>query len=160
MLFALGENSPRILRAAQGRLSGLIYDPKKEGEAGPTREEADELPFHHPVRQRRQEDTGRHRPRHRLQGAQKQRRERLLLERQEDNEGRDSDLLEVSGLSPSGLNIIPQGAATRVADQTPDEKRKMIEEVVGIARFDDKKAEAQKQLSGRHQAPDRARKDG
>src|SRR5271169_5699266 len=30
ILFALGENSPRILRAAQGRLSGLIYDPKKE----------------------------------------------------------------------------------------------------------------------------------
>ncbi len=33
-----------------------------------------------------------------------------------------------------------------MADQTPDEKRKMIEEVVGIARFDEKKAEAQKQL--------------
>src|SRR5271170_817707 len=30
ILFALGENSPRILRAAQGRLSGLIYDPKRE----------------------------------------------------------------------------------------------------------------------------------
>src|SRR5579871_3580320 len=30
ILFALGENSPRTLRAAQGRLSGLIFDPKKE----------------------------------------------------------------------------------------------------------------------------------
>src|SRR5712692_5887805 len=30
ILFALGENSPRTLRAAQGRLSGLIYDPKRE----------------------------------------------------------------------------------------------------------------------------------
>src|SRR6202041_2198110 len=30
ILFALGENSPRILRAAQGRLTGLIYDPKRE----------------------------------------------------------------------------------------------------------------------------------
>ncbi|MDA4118906.1 MAG: hypothetical protein OK455_11265, partial [Thaumarchaeota archaeon] len=58
-----------------------------------------------------------------------------------------ADFLEVSGLSPSGLNVIPQGAATRVADLTPDEKRKMIEEVVGISKFDDKKAEAQKQLS-------------
>src|SRR5271167_4678260 len=40
ILFALGENSPRTLRAAQGRLTGLIYDPKresveaKEGEQG------------------------------------------------------------------------------------------------------------------------------
>ena len=58
-----------------------------------------------------------------------------------------ADFLEVSGLSPSGLNVIPQGAATRVADLTPDEKRKMIEDVVGISKFDDKKAEAQKQLS-------------
>ena len=30
ILFALGENSPRTLRAAQGRLTGLIYDPKRE----------------------------------------------------------------------------------------------------------------------------------
>ena len=30
ILFALGENSPRVLRAAQGRLTGLIYDPKRE----------------------------------------------------------------------------------------------------------------------------------
>src|ERR1700693_35077 len=46
ILFALGENSPRTLRAAQGRLTGLIYDPKREaaeaaprgaeGETGPT----------------------------------------------------------------------------------------------------------------------------
>src|SRR5271170_7807955 len=32
ILFALGENSPRVLRAAQGRLSGLLYDPKREVE--------------------------------------------------------------------------------------------------------------------------------
>src|ERR1700688_4220146 len=41
ILFALGENSPRILRAAQGRLTGLIYDPKREveGAAGGYSEE-------------------------------------------------------------------------------------------------------------------------
>ena len=40
ILFALGENSPRTLRAAQGRLTGLIYDPKKEADAaGGTHEE-------------------------------------------------------------------------------------------------------------------------
>ena len=39
ILFALGENSPRVLRAAQGRLSGLIYDPKKEREESAYSEE-------------------------------------------------------------------------------------------------------------------------
>ncbi|MDA4133491.1 MAG: AAA family ATPase, partial [Thaumarchaeota archaeon] len=148
ILFALGENSPRILRAAQGRLSGLIYDPKKEGEAASFAEERptscratiqfDNVDRKIPV------DTD-------LVLVSRELRNNgenaYYLNGKKTTKGEISDLLEVSGLSPSGLNIIPQGAATRVADQTPDEKRKMIEEVVGIARFDDKKAEAQKQLS-------------
>src|SRR2546426_676327 len=63
ILFAIGENSPKQLRAANGKLSGVIYDPKK------------------------------------------------------------------------------------VADLTPEEKRRIIEDVVGIAKFDEKKSEAQRQLS-------------
>ena len=39
ILFALGENSPRTLRAAQGRLTGLIYDPKKEADADDAQED-------------------------------------------------------------------------------------------------------------------------
>ena len=150
ILFSLGENSPRILRAAQGRLSGLIYDPKKErdeeggsyGEERPTSCRAtiqlDNLDRKIPV------DS-----------------DSVTLSRELRNNGENvyflngkkttksiiADLLDVSGLSPSGLNVVPQGAATRVADQTPDEKRKMIEEVVGISKFDDKKTEAQKQLA-------------
>ncbi len=147
ILFALGENSPRILRAAQGRLSGLIYDPKKEREDAAYSEERptscratiqfDNLDRKIPV------DTD-------LVTVSRELRNNgenvYFLNGKKTTKGEISDLLEVSGLSPSGLNIIPQGAATRVADQTPDEKRKMIEEVVGIARFDEKKAEAQKQL--------------
>src|SRR5712692_10737789 len=30
ILFAIGENSPKQLRAANGKLSGVIYDPKRE----------------------------------------------------------------------------------------------------------------------------------
>jgi chromosome segregation protein len=146
ILFALGENSPRILRAAQGRLSGLIYDPKKESEDAYSEErptscratiQFDNADRKIPV------DTD-------LVTVSRELRNNgenvYFLNGKKTTKGEISDLLEVSGLSPSGLNIIPQGAATRVADQTPDEKRKMIEEVVGIARFDEKKAEAQKQL--------------
>ena len=147
ILFALGENSPRVLRAAQGRLSGLIYDPKKEREESAYSEERptscratiqfDNVDRKIPI------DTD-------LVTVSRELRSNgenvYFLNGKKTNKGEISDLLEVSGLSPSGLNIIPQGAATRVADQTPDEKRKMIEEVVGISRFDEKKAEAQKQL--------------
>ena len=148
ILFALGENSPRILRAAQGRLSGLIYDPKKEGAGGTYGEERptscratiqfDNADRKIPV------DTDLVTVSRELKNNGEN---SYYLNGRKTTKGEISDLLEVSGLSPSGLNIIPQGAATRVADQTPDEKRKMIEEVVGIARFDDKKVEAQKQLS-------------
>jgi chromosome segregation protein len=147
ILFALGENSPRILRAAQGRLSGLIYDPKKErsdaaySEERPTSCRAtiqfDNVDRKIPV------DTDLVTITRELRtGGENV----YFLNGKKTTKGEVSDLLEVSGLSPSGLNIIPQGAATRVADQTPDEKRKMIEEVVGISRFDEKKIEAQKQL--------------
>ncbi len=156
ILFALGENSPRTLRAAQGRLTGLIYDPKREaasaGEgASPGATPSEERPPSCRVS---------------LQIDNADRKipvdtDVVTITRELTNRGENvyflngkkstkaliADFLEVSGLSPSGLNVIPQGAATRVADLTPDEKRKMIEEVVGISKFDDKKAEAQKQLS-------------
>jgi chromosome segregation protein len=163
ILFALGENSPRVLRAAQGRLTGLIYDPKREAaearraaagedsEAGGREFPTEERPLGCRVS---------------LQIDNADRKipvdtDLVTLTRELRNNGENSyflngkrstktliaDFLEVSGLSPSGLNVIPQGAATRVADLTPDEKRRMIEDVVGISKFDDKKAEAQKQLS-------------
>ncbi len=165
ILFALGENSPRTLRAAQGRLTGLIYDPKREaiearqqGAEGEGAAAAGDRAF--PTEER---------PTSCRVSIQIDNLDRKIpvdadlvtLTRELRNNGENSyylngkkstksmiaDFLEVSGLSPSGLNVIPQGAATRVADLTPDEKRKMIEDVVGISKFDDKKAEAQKQLS-------------
>jgi chromosome segregation protein len=163
ILFALGENSPRVLRAAQGRLTGLIYDPKREA-VEPPRGEGDDSA----ARSSRAFPTEERPPSCRvsLQIDNTDRKipvdtDLVTLTRELTKAGENSyflngkkstksmiaDFLEVSGLSPSGLNVIPQGAATRVADLTPDEKRRMIEDVVGISKFDDKKAEAQKQLS-------------
>ncbi len=148
MLFALGENSPRTLRAAQGRLTGLIYDPKKEVDASGVPEDKpaacrvsiqfDNADRKIPV----DSDTVTVTRELKSDGENS-----YYLNGKKNPKGVIADLLEVAGLSPGGLNVIPQNATTRVADLTPDEKRKMIEEVVGIARFDEKKAEAQKQLS-------------
>jgi len=165
ILFALGENSPRVLRAAQGRLTGLLYDPKREaaqaahqaaeGEgqsaaasrAFPTEERPSSCRVSLQI-----DNTDRKIPVDTdlvtlTRELRNNGENSYYLNGKKSTKGMIADFLEVSGLSPSGLNVIPQGAATRVADLTPDEKRKMIEDVVGISKFDDKKAEAQKQLS-------------
>jgi chromosome segregation protein len=147
ILFALGENSPRALRAAQGRLIGLIYDPKREGEEAYQEErlsgcritiQLDNSDRKVPIDSDLLSIT---------RELKKDGESVYYLNGKKSPKGVIADLLDVAGLSPSGLNIIPQNAATRVAELTPDEKRKMIEEVVGIAKFDEKKVEAQKQLS-------------
>jgi chromosome segregation protein len=165
ILFALGENSPRTLRAAQGRLTGLIYDPKREAaEAAHQARAGEGQPADASRAFPAEERPASCRVSLQIDNADRKipvDADLVTITRELTNKGENSyylngkkstktlvaDFLEVSGLSPSGLNVIPQGAATRVADLTPDEKRKMIEDVVGISKFDDKKAEAQKQLS-------------
>jgi len=57
------------------------------------------------------------------------------------------DVLGVSGLTSSGHNIIMQGTVTRMADITPNERRTIIEGMIGIAEYDMKKADASEQLN-------------
>ncbi len=46
----------------------------------------------------------------------------------------------------TGYNLIPQHAITRLAEVTAEERRKIIEDMIGIGVYDLKKEEAQKQL--------------
>ncbi|MCP8322944.1 MAG: chromosome segregation protein SMC [Candidatus Methylarchaceae archaeon HK02M2] len=55
-------------------------------------------------------------------------------------------LLDVATISSTGLNIIPQGMITRISELSPDEKRRLIENVIGVSQFDEKKSEAENQL--------------
>jgi chromosome segregation protein len=57
-----------------------------------------------------------------------------------------ADLLENALIASRGLNVVLQGMITRIADLVPDEKRKLIEQMVGIAQFDEKKNMALQQL--------------
>src|SRR2546422_3237779 len=148
ILFAIGENSPKQLRAANGKLSGVIYDPKKEeGDPGTTSErlngcrvtlQLDNTDRAIPVDNdlvtvtRELKETGEN---------------VYFLNGKKTTRTAVGEILDLAGLSPGGLNIVPQGAATKVADLTPEEKRRIIEDVVGIAKFDEKKSEAQRQLS-------------
>ena len=56
------------------------------------------------------------------------------------------DMLSMGGLSSNGYNMIVQGTITRLADMTPEERRKAVEELVGIAEYDTKKNDAHVQL--------------
>jgi chromosome segregation protein len=56
------------------------------------------------------------------------------------------EILSMAGISPSSQNIIPQGTITRLTDISPFERRRIIEDLVGIAQYDAEKAEAEEKL--------------
>ncbi len=56
------------------------------------------------------------------------------------------NILSMAGISPTGHNVVLQGAITRLAEVSSQERRKMISDLVGIAHYDDEKAEAEEKL--------------
>jgi chromosome segregation protein len=56
------------------------------------------------------------------------------------------DILSMAGISPTGHNVVLQGAITRIAEISSSERRKMISDLVGIAQYDAEKAEAEEKL--------------
>ncbi len=56
------------------------------------------------------------------------------------------EILSMAGISPYGHNVVLQGALTRLAEISPQERRKIIEDMIGIAQYDAEKAEAEEKL--------------
>jgi len=56
------------------------------------------------------------------------------------------DTLSMVGISPSGHNVVLQGTITRMAEIAPFERRKILDDMVGIAQYDAEKAEAEEKL--------------
>jgi chromosome segregation protein len=57
------------------------------------------------------------------------------------------ELLEIVLAAPNKLNIVQQGMITRISELNSEERRKIIEDIVGLSYFEEKKAEALKQLN-------------
>ncbi|HIH69301.1 chromosome segregation protein SMC [Methermicoccus shengliensis] len=55
--------------------------------------------------------------------------------------------LAKAGITPEGYNIVMQGDVTRIVNMTPTERRKIIDEIAGIAEFDEKKERTLAELS-------------
>jgi chromosome segregation protein len=56
------------------------------------------------------------------------------------------EILSMAGISSTSQNIILQGTITRLTDISSMERRKIIEDLVGIAQYDAEKAEAEEKL--------------
>jgi chromosome segregation protein len=56
------------------------------------------------------------------------------------------NILSMAGISPTGHNVVLQGAITRIAEIAASDRRRMISDLVGIAQYDAEKAEAEEKL--------------
>ncbi|MBC7129830.1 AAA family ATPase, partial [Candidatus Bathyarchaeota archaeon] len=56
------------------------------------------------------------------------------------------EILSMAGISSTSQNIILQGTITRLTDISSHERRRIIEDLVGIAQYDAEKAEAEEKL--------------
>jgi chromosome segregation protein len=56
------------------------------------------------------------------------------------------EILSMAAISSASQNIIPQGTITRLTDINPTERRKIIEDLVGIAQYDAEKTDAEEKL--------------
>ena len=63
------------------------------------------------------------------------------------NLGDIQDLLATAGVAPEGYNVVMQGDVTEIINMTPRVRREIIDEIAGVAEFDQKKADAFDELS-------------
>ena len=57
------------------------------------------------------------------------------------------DLLDMADAGLNQLNAVQQGTVTRISEFSNEEKRKTIEDLIGLSYFDEKKTQSEKQLT-------------
>ena len=132
--FVLGENSPKSLR--ESKMTSLINEKAKIKQARVSIQIANDdhaLPL--------QEDTVTITRELLEDGSQ-----RYYINGKKTTRNAVIDLLLSSKISYDGINIVPQGALNRIAEMTPNERRLMLEEIVGIKAYDERKNEAMQRL--------------
>ena len=137
ILFALGQNSPKLMRV--NRLRELIFDgsgnnPSSDARVTLTLDNSDRTI---PVDNDRVTIT---------REIKSSGDSTYLFNGKKTQKGTLLELLNLALINPDGLNFVPQGMVTHLADRSSEEKRHIIEEIVGVAQFDAKKADALKQL--------------
>ncbi|MFC6718793.1 chromosome segregation protein SMC [Natrialbaceae archaeon GCM10025810] len=160
VLFALGLARTRGIRAE--KLTDLIYNPGHDGEggagAGGTREAIVEVVLDNSdgTLERSQianaagsDDVGdgeEVRIRRRIKETEDNYYSYYYLNDRSVNLSDIQDLLAQAGVTPEGYNVVMQGDVTEIINMTPHDRRKIIDEIAGVAEFDAKKEDAFEEL--------------
>lgn len=139
IIFALGENRPKVMRA--DKLRSLIHDIEGAQRRGPKMARAS-VHFDNSDRKipvdsdsveitREMDDKGEN---------------IYYLNKKKTQRSQVLDLLDMANAGLNQLNAVQQGTVTRISEFSSEEKRQVIEDLVGLSYFDEKKSEAEKQL--------------
>ena len=138
VIFAMGENKPKVMRV--DKLRSLIHD-IEGNRRGPkmarTSVHFDNTDRKIPIDSDAVEIT-------REMDANGE--NTYYLNKKKTNRGHILDLLDMANAGLGQLNVVQQGTVTRISEFTSEEKRKTIEDLIGLSYFDDKKSESIKQL--------------
>ncbi|HKQ22307.1 MAG TPA: AAA family ATPase, partial [Nitrososphaeraceae archaeon] len=137
IMFALGENSPKLLRV--DKFQSLFHDsgnsPHRLVRVNLTFDNSDRgIPMDMESVSMSREMEG--------QTGESQ----YYLNGKKVSKNTILELLEIMVAVPNKLNIVQQGMITRISELNSEERRKIIEDIVGLSYFDDKKNESIKQL--------------
>ncbi|MFB6093504.1 MAG: chromosome segregation protein SMC [Halanaeroarchaeum sp.] len=157
ILFALGLARTRGMRAE--KLTDLIYNPSHEGDAvaGPAEanvevvldNEERTLSRSQVVNAAGSDDVGdvdRIRVKRRIKRTEDNYYSYYYLNGRSVNLSDVRDLLAQAGVTPEGYNVVMQGDVTGIIQMTPHERREIVDEIAGVAEFDEKKADAFEEL--------------
>jgi chromosome segregation protein len=143
IIFAMGENRPKIMRAPN--LRALLHD--IEGNRRGPKVTRVKLLFDNSDRKipinsdnvtvtREMTDHG---------------ESTYYIDSKKINRSRVIDIFDVANAGLNQLNAVQQGTVTRISEMNNDEKRKTIEDLIGLSFFDEKKIESEKQLTAADQ---------
>ena len=139
IIFAMGENKARVMR--QPNLRSLIHDidgsrhgPKLTRVKVQFDNSDRKIPVPHDIVNvtREMNDKG---------------ESEYYLEGKKINRNRILDIFDMANAGLNQLNAVQQGTVTKISEMTNEEKRKTLEDLVGLSYFDEKKAETEKQLN-------------
>ena len=138
IIFAMGENKPKVMRV--DKLRSLVHD--VEGSRHGAKMARSSVHFDNSDRKipvdtdvveitRELDANGEN---------------TYYLNKKKTNRSHILDLLDMANAGLGQLNAVQQGTVTRISEFTSEEKRKTIEDLIGLSYFDDKKEESVKQL--------------
>ena len=159
VLFALGLARTRGIRAE--KLTDLIYNPGHDGEesaGGGTREASVEVILDNSDGTLSREqvvtaagtdrigDVAEITIKRRVKQTEDNYYSYYYLNERSVNLGDIQDLLSQAGIAPEGYNVVMQGDVTEIINMSPVQRRGIIDEIAGVAEFDQKKAAAFEEL--------------